>query len=108
MMKIYIGILAVLMMLIATMVQAEDYLITIQKNHFTPQELTIPAGKKVKITVTNRDSTPAEFESSDLNREKLVGANSDIIVYIGPLDPGRYVFFDDFHRDTTTGIILVK
>jgi plastocyanin len=79
------------------------------KNHqFTPKELLVPAGQKVKITVRNQDATPAEFESSDLNREKVVSANSEISVFVGPLDPGRYVFFDDFHRETTSGVIIAK
>ena len=73
-----------------------------------PRELTIPAGQKVKIVVRNEDPTPAEFESSDLNREKVVGANSQIMLFVGPLDAGRYGFFDDFHRATTTGTLLVK
>ena len=87
---------------------AEDYVITIKNNQFSPKELTIPAGQKVKIIVKNQDATPAEFESSDLNREKVVSANNEIIVFIGPLDPGSYGYFDDFHRDTTKGTIIVK
>lgn len=87
---------------------AEDYVITLKHNQFSPTELIVPAGQKIKITVKNLDPTPAEFESSDLNREKVVGANSEIIIFIGPLDAGRYGYFDDFHRDTTTGIIIAK
>lgn len=88
--------------------QADDYTLTLKNNQFSPQELTIPADQKVKITVKNLDATPAEFESYDLNREKVVGANSDITVFVGPLPAGRYGFFDDFHRDTTKGTLLVK
>ncbi|MGA9666961.1 MAG: cupredoxin domain-containing protein [Gallionella sp.] len=87
---------------------AEDYVLTLKDNQFSPKELTVPAGQKIKITVKNQDATPAEFESSDLNREKVVGANSEITVFIGPLDAGSYGFFDDFHRDTTTGTIIAK
>ena len=87
---------------------AEDYVITLKNHQFSPKELVIPAGQKVKITVKNQDPTPSEFESSDLNREKVVGANSEIIVFIGPLDAGSYGYFDDFHRDTTTGVIVAK
>jgi hypothetical protein len=87
---------------------ADDYILTIKDHKFTPQNLALPAGQKIKLTVNNLDSTPAEFESSDLNREKVVGANSEIIVYIGPLDAGSYGYFDDFHHDTTTGTITVK
>ncbi len=88
--------------------QAQDYVLTLKDHQFSPKELTIPAGQKIKITVKNQDSTPAEFESSDLNREKLVAGNSAIIVFIGPLDAGSYGYFDDFHRDTTTGAITAK
>jgi hypothetical protein len=87
---------------------AEDYVLTLKNNQFSPGILTIPAGQKIKITVKNQDATPAEFESSDLNREKVVGANSEIIIFIGPLDAGSYGYFDDFHRDTTTGTIIAK
>jgi plastocyanin len=86
---------------------AEDYVITIKNSQFSPKELTVPAGQKVKITVKNQDATPAEFESSDLNREKIVSANSQIFVFIGPLDAGSYSFFNDFHREST-GTILAK
>ncbi len=79
------------------------------KNHaFVPAELTVPAGQKIKLTVKNEDATPAEFESYELNREKVVPANGEIVVYLDPLDPGAYPFFDDFHRDTTTGKIIAK
>jgi len=79
------------------------------KNHvFVPQELTISAGQKIKLIVRNEDSTAAEFESYELNREKVVPANSEVSVFIDALDPGSYPFFDDFHRDTTTGKIIAK
>lgn len=79
------------------------------KNHqFVPETLTIPAGKRVKLTVKNEDSTPAEFESHDFRVEKVVPANGRIFVYVGPLKPGTYGFFDDFHEDTTKGKLIVK
>jgi hypothetical protein len=86
---------------------AEDYVISIKNSQFSPKELIIPAGQKIKITVKNLDAMPAEFESSDLNREKLVSANSEIFVFIGPLDAGSYGFFNDFHREST-GTIIAK
>lgn len=95
-------------MFLGTIAQAEDYVISIKNHQFIPRELVVAAGQRAKIMVRNQDATPAEFESSDLNREKVVGANSEIIVFVGPLDPGRYVFFDDFHRETTTGVIIAK
>ena len=88
--------------------RAQDYVLTIKANQFLPQELVIPVDQKVKITVKNTDTTPAEFESYDLNREKIVSANSEIIVFGGPLSPGSYAYFDDFHRDTAKGTITAK
>jgi len=97
-----------LSMLLGGAAYAEDYLLTIKNHQFTPKELVIPAGQRAKIIVRNQDATPAEFESSDLNREKVVGANGEITLFVGPLDAGRYGFFDDFHRETTTGVIIAK
>jgi len=95
-------------LLFSTFAHAEDYVLTLKNNQFSPKVLTVPAGQKVKITIKNQDATPAEFESSDLNREKVVAPNSEIVVFVGPLNPGSYGFFDDFHRDTTTGVIVAK
>lgn len=95
-------------LLLAAAAYAEDYVLTLKNHQFSPRVLTIPAGQKIKIIVKNQDATPAEFESSDLDREKVAGANSEITVFIGPLDAGSYGYFDDFHRDTTTGIIIAK
>jgi plastocyanin len=86
---------------------AEDYVLTIKGNQFSPAELTIPTGKKIKLIVNNTDPTPAEFESSDLNREKLVTAGNKIIIYIGPLDAGTYNYFNDFNRNAK-GTIVAK
>jgi plastocyanin len=86
---------------------ADDYVITEKDKKFSPEVLTIPAGQKVKVTVKNLDATPAEFESSDFDREKVVNANSEITVFIGPIDAGSYGYFDDFHREST-GKIVVK
>lgn len=93
---------------LATAADAEDYVLTLKDNQFAPTVLTVPAGQKIRISVKNLDATPAEFESSDLNREKLVGAKSEIILFIGPLDAGSYSYFDDFHRATTTGLIIAQ
>lgn len=87
--------------------QADDYTLTLKDHQFSPNPITIPANRKIKLTVKNLQSGPAEFESSDLNREKVVEANGQIVVYIGPLDPGKYGYFDDFNH-TTTGTIIAK
>jgi hypothetical protein len=49
------------------------------------------------VHVIDADPTPAEFESFELRREKVVVAGQEITLYIGPLKPGSYEFFDDFN-----------
>ena len=88
---------------------AEDgFTLAIKGKAFEPNELTVPAGQKVTLTVKNLNATPAEFESSDLNREKVVTGGNTITVFIGPLRPGSYEFFDDFSADTPHGHIIAK
>jgi plastocyanin len=85
-----------------------DFTLSIKGKAFDPNELTVPAGQKITLTVKNLNTTPAEFESSDLNREKVVTGGNTITVFIGPLRPGRYEFFDDFSADTPHGHIIAK
>src|SRR6185503_9055729 len=88
---------------------AEDsFTLSIKGKAFEPNELTVPAGQKITLTVKNLNTTPAEFESSDLNREKVVTGGNTITVFIGPLRPGSYEFFDDFSADTPHGHIIAK
>lgn len=79
------------------------------KNHlFTPSELTIPANTKIKLIVYNRDSTAEEFESYELNREKVIMGNRKAVIFIGPLKPGTYPFFGEFNPNTAQGIIVAE
>jgi plastocyanin len=82
--------------------------LSLKDHQFTPAQLTIPAGKKVKLTVKNLDSTPAEFESHDFKAEKVIPAGKEGSLFIGPLKPGTYGFFDDFHKSSTTGTLVAE
>jgi plastocyanin len=89
--------------------QADDpsFSIVLKDNQFVPGEVQIPAGVKVKLVVSNENSTPAEFESTQLHREKIVRPGQEVMVFVGPLNPGSYEFFDDFHPETR-GHLVVK
>jgi len=91
-------------------VQAEKPLIEIEiRDHlFWPSEVTVPANTKVKLLVFNRDPTSEEFESYELNREKVIMGNQKAVIYIGPLLPGVYPFFGEFNPDTAQGKIIVE
>lgn len=84
------------------------YEVSIKDHLFHPDSIEIPAGTKVKLLVKNQDATPEEFESHDLNREKIISGNSEATIYIGPLDPGEYGFFGEFNEATAQGKIIVK
>jgi Cupredoxin-like domain len=97
-------------MLCATAAKAADgdYALSIQDHRFQPVELVIPAGKKIRLAVENRDATPEEFESHDLNREKIIAGKSTATIYIGPLEPGRYRFFGEYNEKTAQGVIVAQ
>lgn len=85
-----------------------DYTIVIKDHRFDPAEITVPAGKKLKLLVENHDATPEEFESHSLKREKVIAGNSSARITIGPLKPGRYKFFGEFNEATAQGAIIAK
>jgi plastocyanin len=88
---------------------AEPEVLLVIKNHrFEPAELRVPAGQRVKLVVDNRDSTPEEFESRALSREKVVPAGSKAVIYIGPLKAGRYAFVGEYHEATAQGTVVAE
>jgi heme/copper-type cytochrome/quinol oxidase subunit 2 len=87
----------------AVALAADAVTLTLKDHQFAPSELRVPAGERFRIEVENKDATPAEFESSDLRVEKIVVPGGKIAVMVGPLKPGIYKFFDDYHPDTATG-----
>lgn len=80
--------------------------LTIKNRVFTETNLQIPANTKVKLIVKNEDSIPAEFESTDLSREVIVPGHGSVVVYIGPLSPGKYNFFNDFNRAAQGWVVV--
>lgn len=85
---------------------AGGYTLTLKNDLFHPSTLQLPPDQRVTLVVKNEGSRPMEFESYDLGREKVITSHSAGTVYLGPLDPGTYKFFNDFHPGTT-GVIRV-
>ena len=100
--------LMLLLLPVCAIAAEPDYVLVIKDHVFTPTEITIPAGKKIKLIVDNQDATPEEFHSDELNREKVILGNSKATIFIGPLKPGRYAFMGEFHEKTAQGVIIVK
>ena len=94
---------------LGTLPAAADPTVTlaIRDHQFVPAEVPVPAKVKVELIIRNEQTTPAEFESTSLHREKVVPPGSAASVFVGPLNPGRYEFFDDFHP-ATRGVIVFQ
>jgi len=88
----------------------DEFTLTIKNHAFEPKEITVPAGKKIKLLVVNQDATPAEFESKPLGREKIIPGKSTATIQLGPLKPGRYPFVEEYHENDAAaqGTIIVK
>jgi hypothetical protein len=94
----------------ATAASAQDHVVTLvaKDGRFDPPNLEVPAGKRIKIEVSNQGTTPIEFESKALKIEKVLAPGAKSSVIINPLKPGEYPFFDEFHPENSRGKIVAK
>jgi hypothetical protein len=97
-----------LLLPLAAFAEDDVYSLVIRDHRFQPAEISVPAGKKVKLLIDNQDATPEEFDSHSLNREKLIAGKSKATVYVGPLSPGRYPFEGEFNAKTAQGVIIAQ
>lgn len=80
-------------------------MLAIHDNRFEPEQLTLPTGIKLKLLIRNLDTNPIEFESFDLSREVIVPGRGEVTIYVGPLEPGSYQFFNDFNHEMRGSIV---
>ncbi|MES1956226.1 hypothetical protein SAHY_16674 [Salinisphaera hydrothermalis EPR70] len=80
------------------MAELSSVFVTLNGDGFQPKQISIPSDKKVKLRVENKSDRPAEFESYDLNREKVIPPHFTATLYVGPLSKGTYEFFNDFDK----------
>lgn len=106
---------AVVVALVVTMVPAlpaqaahPEFQLEIRDHLFYPSVLKVPANTKVRLIVINRDTTPEEFESYELNREKVIMGGQKAVIFIGPLAPGEYPFFGEFNPKTAQGKVIAE
>jgi hypothetical protein len=85
-----------------------EFQVAVEGHRFSPSEVTVPSGERIRLVVENRDVTPEEFESYALNREKIIAPGQKALIYVGPLKPGRYEFFGDFNPTTARGWLVAK
>ena len=87
---------------------APEFQLAIRGHLFFPSVLEIPAGVKVRLVIDNQDETPEEFESYELNREKVIPGKTKTVIFLGPLPPGEYPFFGEFNVRTAQGKVVVR
>jgi heme/copper-type cytochrome/quinol oxidase subunit 2 len=89
---------------------ADRFSIAIQltSSGFQPQTIHAPAGKPLKIMMTNQTAKVAELESYDMKFEKIAVPFHQIAVFTGPLKPGSYTFFDDYSANQVSGSVIVE
>ena len=80
----------------------------IRDHLFWPAEIVVPANTRIKLVVSNRDPAPEEFESYEMNREKVIMGGRSAVIFIGPLPPGEYPFFGEFNPDTAQGRVIAQ
>jgi plastocyanin len=105
-MKILVTLLSLLS--ISAWATDNEVSVIIRDHRFEPAEIHVPAGQKIKLVIQNQDATPEEFESHELNREKVIAPGSKANIYIGPLTPGRYPFYGEFHEQTARGAVIAE
>lgn len=88
--------------------EATEVELRIQNHLFDPAELVVPANTKVRVHIHNLDATPEEFESWELNREKVILGGERTVIFVGPLPPGEYPFFGEFNPKTAQGKLIVR
>ena len=85
-----------------------EFTIVIKNHRFDPAEVKVPAGQRVKLVVDNQDSTAEEFESHSMNREKVIPGGKKASIFVGPLKPGRYTFFGEYHEKAAQGVVIAE
>jgi hypothetical protein len=82
--------------------------IKVAHGRFDPAQIVVAANRAFNVRVTNADTAAIEFESFELHRERVVQPGETITVFMPALTPGTYPFYDDFHRETPAGAIVVR
>ena len=85
-----------------------EYKIAIEDHLFIPDVIRVPANQKIRLRIANLDTTSEEFESYELNREKIIPGQTEAIIFVGPLSPGEYPFFGEFNPTTAQGKIIAE
>jgi plastocyanin len=107
----HLAVLAAIVLSLPLHVNAVDlpsYVLTAANGRFQPETITVPAGQRFKLVITNKGPGPEEFESHELRKETVLAPGVTRALVFAPMKPGVYKFFGEFHPDTAKGQIVVK
>jgi plastocyanin len=79
--------------------------LTLKDHRFIPDQVSVPAGRTVRIELINQDAATEEFDSDDLRVERDVTPHDRTSFTVGPLKPGSYSFMGELHADTASGTL---
>ena len=82
--------------------------IAIEQHRFRPDVVRVTAGAPFVLVVTNSDPTPEEFESRELQVEKIIPGGKTLKIRMRALKPGTYPFVGEFHESTAKGRIVAE
>jgi len=82
--------------------------LVLSNHRFATPQITVPAGRKIRIELSNQDSSVDEFDSTDLKVEEDLMPKSRTVFDIGPLKPGVYRFMGEAHPKTALGVIIAR
>lgn len=101
----------ILALVLSTSLMAQDISVIelrIKDHKFNKEQLEVKANEKFKIKVFNDDASSEEFESKTMIVEKFIGPKKSLVITLGPLKPGTYEYFGDFHKSSAKGILIAK
>jgi plastocyanin len=102
-------LLLALVVLAGTAARGEEVnvALAVRESGFEPARVETPSGARLRLEVTNHTPVAIEFESFELNRERVIPPGQTAAVYLSGLAAGQYEFFDDFHPERR-GVLVVQ
>lgn len=105
---LFVSYILLFMLSFSALAERQEFTVILKEHLFYPAEMTIPANKKIKLVIDNQDDSIEEFDSFSLNREKVLFPKRKSVIYIGPLSPGHYAFFGEYHPNSARGMVIVS
>ena len=105
---LFVSYILLFMLSFSALAERQEFTVILKEHLFYPAEMTIPANKKIKLVIDNQDDSIEEFDSFSLNREKVLFPKRKSVIYIGPLSPGLYAFFGEYHPNSARGMVIVS